>query len=94
MNAQAPKTPPAQNAVMVVPGIMGSELVDANGDVAWGLKPSLLVKAWATRRLSALIPTDEELDGTPRLRPTRLLTSIFHDGPVRGLSAPVASMLV
>lgn len=73
MNTRAPQTPRTLNAVMVVPGIMGSELVDTNGDVAWGLKPSLLAKAWATRRLSALIPTDEELDGTPRLRPTRLL---------------------
>nr|WP_308698976.1 hypothetical protein [Streptomyces avermitilis] len=38
-----------QDAVVVVPGIMGSELYDTEKDaVIWGLSPGLLLKAWTT----------------------------------------------
>jgi hypothetical protein len=68
-----PASPRTSNAVIVVPGIMGSELVDSDGDVVWGLKPSLFAKAWVTGALSRLRPTPEELEGRPRLRATRLI---------------------
>jgi hypothetical protein len=61
------------DAVVVVPGIMGSELVDRGGNVCWGLKPSVLAGAWITRRLDVLHVTDDDLAGKDRLRPTRLL---------------------
>jgi len=32
------------DAIIYLPGIMGSELVDAKGDVVWGLKPSLIFR--------------------------------------------------
>lgn len=34
----------ASDAVIYLPGIMGSELVDGNGDIVWGLKPSLIFR--------------------------------------------------
>ncbi|MFJ4849205.1 hypothetical protein [Streptomyces sp. NPDC088733] len=65
-----------QDAVVVVPGIMGSELRDAEtGDLLWGLSVRLLERAW--RRgdgLKHLHVTPEELDGhTDRVRATCLL---------------------
>ena len=66
-------TPRTFDAVVVVPGILGSELVDSGGHVVWGLDPVGLAKAWVTGNLTALHPTDQELAGTPRLRPSRLL---------------------
>jgi hypothetical protein len=40
-------TATTHDAVVVVPGIMGSELVEtATGDVMWGLAPSPFVSAW------------------------------------------------
>ncbi len=73
MSTDQQTSPRTLNAVMVVPGIMGSELVDNDGRVAWGLSPSLLATAWSTRQLDVLHPSEEELEGRPRLRPTRLL---------------------
>ena len=32
------------DAVIYLPGIMGSELVDAKGNVVWGMKPSLVFR--------------------------------------------------
>ncbi|MDX2849223.1 hypothetical protein PV342_12290 [Streptomyces sp. PA03-3a] len=65
-----------QDAIVVVPGIMGSELRDAKtGDLLWGLSVRLLERAW--RRgdgLEHLRTTPEELEGsTGRVRATRLL---------------------
>ena len=65
--------PICTDAVVVVPGIMGSELVDGEGRVAWGLKPSVLAGAWITRQLNVLHVTDDDIAGKGRLRPTRLL---------------------
>lgn len=59
--------------MVVVPGIMGSELVDRSGKVCWGLKPSVLASAWLTRKLDILHVTDADMAGGGRLRPTRLL---------------------
>ena len=65
--------PRITDAVVVVPGIMGSELVDADGKIRWGLKPSLLANAWVTGNLEALHVTEADIAGGGRLRPTRLL---------------------
>jgi pimeloyl-ACP methyl ester carboxylesterase len=65
------------DAVVVVPGIMGSELVDtATGEAVWGLRdPRWYVKAWAGgSALRALALTDAEREGRyGRLRATGLL---------------------
>ena len=65
--------PTTTDAVVVVPGIMGSELIDCKGAVQWGLKPSLLARAWLTQQVDTLLVTADELAGAVRLRPTRLL---------------------
>ncbi|GAA5705904.1 MULTISPECIES: lipase/acyltransferase domain-containing protein [Streptomyces] len=65
-----------QDAVVVVPGIMGSELYDTEKDaVIWGLSPGLLLKAWTTPAgLGALHLTPDEREGRlGRVRPSRLL---------------------
>jgi hypothetical protein len=53
------------DAVVVVPGIMGSELVDsATGKVLWGLDPGSYVSAWLSGgSLRRLQLTDEEREG-------------------------------
>lgn len=61
------------DAVIVVPGIMGSELVDETGTVQWGLRPSLLGRAWLTRSMDVLNVTDDDAAGGRRLRPSRLV---------------------
>jgi hypothetical protein len=64
------------DAVVVVPGIMGSELVDADGRTLWGLRDlRWYVTAWTTGAgLRALRLTDEERAGhTGRVRPNGLL---------------------
>lgn len=75
------------DAVIVLPGIMGSELVDAGtGDVLWGLSdPRWYVSAWTTgEALRRLAVSAAELDGdVGRVRATRLLTTpaavpLFH----------------
>jgi pimeloyl-ACP methyl ester carboxylesterase len=63
----------ATDAVLLVPGIMGSELVDVHGTVVWGLNVRALGEAWATGRMDGLMVTDDDLAGRPRLRPSRLL---------------------
>jgi len=65
--------PASTDAVVVVPGIMGSELVDSEGRVVWGIKPSILAGAWITKQLDVLHVTDDDLAGKGRLRPTRML---------------------
>ena len=64
------------DAVIVIPGIMGSELVDAEtGDVLWGLSPRSYVRFWTSGTgLERLRVTDRERAGkTGRIRATGLL---------------------
>ncbi|KOV77720.1 alpha/beta fold hydrolase [Nocardia sp. NRRL S-836] len=62
------------DAVMVVPGIMGSELMDTTtGQTLWGLRPKLLVSALMAG-LEPLALTDAERRGdTSRVKPVGLL---------------------
>ncbi|RZU15991.1 lecithin:cholesterol acyltransferase [Kribbella rubisoli] len=65
-----------RDAVVVVPGIMGSELVDTeSGDRLWGLSPRWYARAWSHRDgLARLAVTEAELAGkTDRVRPAGLL---------------------
>jgi hypothetical protein len=56
------------DAVIYLPGIMGSELVDADGKVLWGMKPSLLFRQAAFGNvMEALIPRQN--DGIRASRP-------------------------
>jgi hypothetical protein len=80
------------DAVVVVPGIMGSELVDADGEVIWGLSPKVLAKAWLTARMNGLLVSEADLEGRPRLRPTRLLRSPAFLPGFHGLE-PYSSLL-
>ncbi len=62
-----------EDAVVVIPGIMGTELVDAeSGKLLWGLRPGLLARMWAapTGNLSPLVVDREK---PSRVRPGRLL---------------------
>lgn len=58
--------------MILLPGIMGSELVDAGGDVVWGLRPSLLAReVFLGNALSRLrLPPDASDDG---IRPSGLV---------------------
>lgn len=73
----APAGPRSRDAVVVVPGIMGSELVDvASGRTLWGLAdPRWYVSAWTTgRSLRDLALSPEERAGRyGRVRASRLL---------------------
>lgn len=66
-----------QDAVVIVPGIMGSELRDtATGEVLWGLSGAgWLLRAWTRREgLARLHLTEDELTGkTGRVTATQLL---------------------
>ncbi|MFI7545691.1 hypothetical protein [Actinoplanes sp. NPDC049599] len=61
------------DVVCVIPGVMGSELVDESGKVRWGLTPSVLARAWSTGAMDTLRVTEDDMAGAGRLRPTRLL---------------------
>lgn len=68
--------PVCRDAVIVIPGIMGSELVDAEaGDVLWGLSPRSYLRMWTSGTgLERLRVTDREREGKiGRVRATRLL---------------------
>jgi pimeloyl-ACP methyl ester carboxylesterase len=68
--------PVCRDAVIVIPGIMGSELVDTEaGDVLWGLSPRSYLRFWTTKgSLERLQVTDQEREGrTGRIRATGLL---------------------
>src|SRR4051794_9324730 len=76
--APTPRKPGiTQDAVVIVPGIMGSELRDtATGATLWGLSGvRWLIKAWTRPGgLAALHMTDAELEGrTGRIQPVQLL---------------------
>jgi hypothetical protein len=69
-------TPRSSDAIVVIPGIMGSELADSDGKILWGLAdPGWYVSAWTSgRALEKLQPTADELEGRyGRVRATRLL---------------------
>ena len=68
--------PVCRDAVIVIPGIMGSELVDAEtGDVLWGLSPRSYLRFWTSGGgLERLQVTDQEREGkTGRIRAKGLL---------------------
>ncbi|MFC8225526.1 hypothetical protein [Streptomyces sp. NPDC057287] len=77
-----------QDAVVVVPGIMGSTLEDAvTGRHLWGLGgASWYIKAWThPKGLQELHLTEDELEGrTGRIRATGLLTSTAWTPYLRG----------
>jgi hypothetical protein len=78
--------PRCTDAVIVLPGLMGSELVDtASNEVLWGLSdPRWYVSAWTGgRSLRRLAVTDEDRAGGGRIRATGLLSApaaapVFH----------------
>ncbi|MFF4695872.1 lipase/acyltransferase domain-containing protein [Streptomyces chattanoogensis] len=78
-----------QDAVVVVPGIMGSELYDTTtGTVLWGLaNPGWLGKAWTTRKgLRPLHLTEDERSGkTGRVKARRLLRTPAWSPFLRGI---------
>ncbi|MCL2782260.1 MAG: hypothetical protein FWD74_12400 [Actinomycetia bacterium] len=92
MSVAKPTKPTTLNAVIVLPGIMGSELEDETGTLVWGLNPRLWARDWLTDALPKLRPTEEELAGKPRLRPTRLLRAPAWLPVLRGLE-PYTEML-
>lgn len=61
------------DAVMLVPGILGSELVDDRGKVVWGLSPRVIASTFVLGDVSRLKVHPSELAGKPRLRPGKLL---------------------
>jgi hypothetical protein len=84
--------PTCMDAVVVVPGIMGSELIDRDGHVRWGLKASVLGKAWLNGQLDVLRVTDDDLAGKGRLRPGRLLRTPGYIPDLFGLE-PYTALL-
>ncbi|QNP61784.1 AAA family ATPase [Streptomyces genisteinicus] len=63
-----------RDAVVVVPGFMGSELLDTRSErLVWGQDPGDQPAAWRGQEHPALRVTDEDRDGTGRLRAVRLL---------------------
>jgi hypothetical protein len=68
--------PVCRDAVIVIPGIMGSELIDSEtGEVLWGLSPRSYLRFWTSGAgLERLRVTEQEREGkTGRIRATRLL---------------------
>ncbi|GAA1615951.1 hypothetical protein GCM10009679_20350 [Saccharothrix algeriensis] len=92
--AVQPDTSP--DAVVVVPGIMGSELVDAeHGRQLWGLsEPGWYVRAWTRpASLDALGVTGRERDGhVGRVRPVGLLRAPAFAPVLRG-AEPYTALL-
>lgn len=84
------------DAVLVIPGIMGSELVDAGtGTTMWGLADARwYCRAWVTGgSLKELAVTPEEREGTvSRIRATRLLRTPAFAPLFRGIE-PYSDLL-
>ena len=80
------------DAVIVVPGIMGSELLDERDKVRWGLSPSVLAKAWLVGKMDHLHVTEDDIAGGRRLRPTRLLRTPAYM-PLMGGLEPYGALL-
>jgi pimeloyl-ACP methyl ester carboxylesterase len=55
--------PRSLDAVLILPGIMGSELHDGDGSLLWGLSPRALVDAYRGDLLERLTVTDDDLSG-------------------------------
>ncbi|MFC9271956.1 AAA family ATPase [Streptomyces zhihengii] len=63
-----------RDAVVVVPGFLGSELLDTDtSSLVWGQAPGEQLEAWHHRDHPALRFTGSDRDGTGRLRAARLL---------------------
>jgi hypothetical protein len=73
---EMPTAPVCRDAVIVIPGIMGSQLVDVEtGDVLWGLSSLGYLRFWASGDgLGRLQLTDQEREGkADRIKATQLL---------------------
>jgi pimeloyl-ACP methyl ester carboxylesterase len=85
-----------RDAVVVLPGLMGSELVDArSGRVLWGVADAgWYVRAWTSGHgLDNLAVTDDELEGrTTRLTATRALRFAAFAPMLRG-AEPYTALL-
>lgn len=68
-----PAVQPLTDAIIVVPGMFGSELTDPDGNVAWGGRLTMS-RAFLSRTYGRLLLTDDDLAGHPDLRPTGLIT--------------------
>jgi pimeloyl-ACP methyl ester carboxylesterase len=86
----------SQDAVIVIPGVMGSELIDrASGRVLWGAAdPRWYLQAWTSgSSMEALHLTDDERSGRyGRIRPSRLLRFPAFAPSLRGLE-PYTNLL-
>ena len=65
MPSNLPKT---SDAIVLLPGIMGSELVDSDGKVVWGMKLGLLVKQAVLGNVFARIALRPDGAGAHRAR--------------------------
>lgn len=72
MASQSPPDVQITDAVVLLPGIMGSELTDGSSSVVWGQKLSMS-RAFLSHVYRGLAVTPDELEGRPRLRPSRLI---------------------
>lgn len=61
------------DAVILVPGIMGSQLRTAGGVLLWGLDAGVLGRAWMSGQMTELAVTPEDLQDRARVRATGLL---------------------
>ncbi|MGV9635485.1 esterase/lipase family protein [Nocardia rhamnosiphila] len=62
-----------EDAVVVIPGIMGSELIDTDtGKRLWGLRPALLARMW-TAPTASLAPLALDRGKPSKVQPGRLL---------------------
>ncbi|TQC47405.1 hypothetical protein EEB14_20860 [Rhodococcus sp. WS4] len=86
-------TPAIEDAVVIIPGIMGTELIDTTtGKLLWGLHPGLLARMW-TARAKALAPLAVDPPDRPprRIRPGRLVrVPVF--APTWGGAEPYARL--
>jgi pimeloyl-ACP methyl ester carboxylesterase len=66
--------PRTSDAIVLLPGIMGSELVDRDGKVVWGMKLGLLIRQAVFHNALArlALPEDGEDDGIRASRPVQL----------------------
>ncbi len=81
-------TPVCADAVILVPGIMGSELVDLKADtILWGLSAKGYASLWTSGSLwEKLKVTDDERSGkVGRIKATRLLTAPAFAPLLRGI---------
>lgn len=89
--------PTISDAIIVLPGTLGSELIDHHGSRVWGDKHPLSRVA-LRRVLDGLVVTEEELGGTPRFQPggliqrTVVLPRFGVQGPYRDLLRQLESI--